>query len=273
MARFLTALSALLAVGALTVGSAAAQAATQTPAERIVAIAQQELALNVHEIPMGSNKGARIRMYGLATQAPLRYYPAAWCAYFTSWVTQQAGVPIGWDGLGDGLVSRLRDWGHKTGIWRTVPKPGDLIAFPQHIGIVESIQPNGLVTTIEGNTADAVRRRLRLVKSATGFIRVSALNAPVPVLTAPSDTVYRTEPVTLTVKDSSLKKRVIKRYRWDLNGDGKWDHTTASGQISLAFPENGIFPLTAQLTDAAGVSARATISLTVVNRPGVVIAR
>ena len=51
---------------------------------------------------MGSNKGTRIKMYGLSTQAPLRYYPAAWCAYFTSWVTQQAGSPIGWNGLGDG---------------------------------------------------------------------------------------------------------------------------------------------------------------------------
>lgn len=222
---------------------------------------------------MGSNKGARIRMYGLATQAPLRFYPAAWCAYFASWVTQQAGIPIGWDGLGDGLVSRLRDWGHKTGLWRTTPQPGDLIAFPEHIGIVESLQPNGLVTTIEGNTGDAVRRRLRLIKSASGFIRVAAMNPPVPVLTAPSDTVYRTEPVTLTVRNGSSAKRAIKLYRWDLNGDGRWDQTTAVGQITLAFPENGVFPLTVQLTDTNSASAKATITLTVINRPGAVNAR
>lgn len=272
MARFLTALSALLAAGALVVAPAQAQQSSQTTAERIVAIAQQEFALGVHEIPMGSNKATRIKMYGLATQAPLRYYPAPWCAYFTSWVTKQAGVPIGWDGLGDGWVPRLRDWGRKTGIWRTTPQPGDLIAFPQHIGIVESLQPNGLVTTIEGNTGDAVRRRLRLVKSATGFIRVTALNPPVPVLSAPSDTVYRTEPVTLTVKNSSTSKRAIKSYRWDLNGDGRWDHTTTVGQVTLAFPENGVFPLTVQLTDVNSVSAKATISLTVINRPGAVSA-
>lgn len=273
MARFLTAFSVLLAASAFVGAPAQAQQSSQTTAARIVAIAQQELALGVHETPMGSNKGARIKMYGLATQAPLRYYPAAWCAYFASWVTQQAGAPIGWNGLGDGLVSRLRDWGHKTGLWRTTPQPGDLIAFPQHIGIVESLQPNGLVTTIEGNTGDAVRRRLRLVKSATGFIRVAASDAPVPVLTGPSDTVYRTEPVTLTVKNASLAKRAIKSYRWDLNGDGKWDEKTTSGQITIAFPENGIFPLTVQLTDTKNVSGRATITLNVVNRPGVVIAR
>ncbi len=272
MARFFTALAALLAVGALLIAPAQASARSQTTAERIVAIAQQELARGVHELPMGSNKGARIKMYGLATQEPLRYYPAAWCAYFTSWVTLQAGAPSGWDGLGDGLVPRLRDWGHRTGIWRTLPRPGDLIAFPQHIGIVESLQPHGLVTTIEGNTGNAVRRRLRLVKSATGFIRVAALNPPIPVLTAPSDTVYRTEPVTLRVTNRSAVQRAIKSYRWDLNGDGRWDQTTTVGQITLAFPENGVFPLTVQLVDVNGASGKTTISLTVVNRPGAVSA-
>jgi PKD repeat protein len=111
------------------------------------------------------------------------------------------------------------------------------------------------------------------VKSATGFIRVAALNPPVPVLTAPSGVVYRTEPVTLTVKNSSTAARAIKSYRWDLNGDGRWDQTTAVGQITLAFPENGVFPLTVQLTDTKGVSAQATITLTVINRPGAVSAR
>jgi hypothetical protein len=272
VARFLSVVSGVILSCALLAASAQAQASSQTTAQRIVAIAQQELALGVREIPKGSNKGARIKMYGLATQAPLRYYPAPWCAYFTSWVTKQAGVPIGWDGLGDGWVPRLRDWGRKTGLWRTVPQPGDLIAFPQHIGIVESIQPNGLVTTIEGNTGDALLRRLRLIKSASGFIRVAAQNPPVPVLTAPSDTVYRTEPVTLTVKNASTAKRAIKRYRWDLNGDGRWDHTTTVGRVTLAFPENGVFPLTVQLTDVNSVSAKASISLTVINRPGVAIA-
>jgi len=273
VSRFLQVFAVALAACALLAGAAQAEPRAQTTAERIVAIAQDELALGIREIPAGSNKGARIKMYGLATQAPLRYYPAPWCAYFTSWVTQQAGAPIGWSGLGDGLVSRLRDWGRKTGVWRTEPQPGDLIVFPQHIGIVETLQPNALVTTIEGNTGDAVRRRLRLVKSATGFIRVSAINAPLPVVTGPSEAVYRTEPVTLTVRDGSKTARSIKRYRWDLNGDGKWDQTTTVGRITLAFPENGVFPLTVQLTDANGTSGTTTVSLTVVNRPGVTSAR
>ena len=270
MARFITALSVVLVAGAVCGVPAQAQTPVQTPAQRIVAVAQQELALNVHEIPMGSNRGARIRMYGLATQAPLRYYPAAWCAYFVSWVTKQAGVPIGWGGLGDGLVSRLRDWGHKTGLWQTVPAPGDLIAYPEHIGIVESIQPNGLVTTIEGNTGDAVRRRLRFVEGAMGFIRVAALANLEPILTAPEGPVYRTEPVTLTVRNAVASKSAIKSYRWDINGDGKWDHSTSTGEITLAFPENGNFTIRVQIVDSGGRSASTAINLTVVNRPGVV---
>ena len=78
--------------------------------------------------------------------------------------------------------------------------------------------------------------------------------------------------MTLTVKNSSTSKRAIKSYRWDLNGDGRWDHTTTVGQVTLAFPENGVFPLTVQLTDVNSVSAKATISLTVINRPGAVSA-
>ncbi len=84
MVRLPTALVAILICSVLVAAPARAQQTSQTTAERIVAIAQQELALGVSEIPKGSNKGARIKMYGLATQAPLRYYPAPWCAYFTS---------------------------------------------------------------------------------------------------------------------------------------------------------------------------------------------
>ena len=139
----LTLLSALLfALLALAVPAAHAQATPETPlgspAERIVAFAQQELARGVYETPMGSNRGKRIRLYGKATQESLRYYPAPWCAYFVSWVTLQAGVPIGWNALGDGYVPRIADWAKRVGLWRRSPKPGDLIVFPQHIGIVDA---------------------------------------------------------------------------------------------------------------------------------------
>ncbi len=266
-------ISALCGVAAaLALAAPAAQAQTlagtlaETPAGRIVEIAQQELALNVREIPKGSNKAPRIRMYGLSTQAPLRYYPAPWCAYFASWVTRQAGVPIGANGLGDGYVPRIRAWARKARVLFATPRPGDLILFPQHMGIVESLQPNGIVTTIEGNTGDAVRRKLRLVKSSTGFVRAALLTAPVAQLSTAAGTVYRTDPVTLTARNVAVPNRVIKRYDWDLNGDGEWDKTTKLGSLTIAFPENGVFPITVQITDQHGVRSSASIELSVVSR-------
>ncbi len=270
MTRPISALCGVAAALALAAPAAQAQTPTQTPAqtpaERIVAIAQQELALNVREIPKGSNKAPRIRMYGLSTQAPLRYYPAPWCAYFSSWVTRQAGVPIGADGLGDGYVPRIRAWARKARVLFATPRPGDLITFPQHMGIVESLQPNGLVTTIEGNTGDAVRRKLRLVKSSTGFVRAALLTAPVAQLSTAAGTVYRTDPVTLTARNVAVPSRAIKLYEWDLNGDGDWDKTTKLGSLTIAFPENGVFPITVQITDLHGVRSSASIELSVVSR-------
>jgi hypothetical protein len=64
----------LLLACAIHTAAAAPAAHAQTTSQRIVSLARAELARNVHEIPDGSNRGARIRMYGLATAG--HYYPA-----------------------------------------------------------------------------------------------------------------------------------------------------------------------------------------------------
>src|SRR4051812_26860958 len=110
-------------------------------AQQIVKIAQQELKRGVVEKPYGSNRGPRIRMYGLATTP--RLYPAPWCAYFASWVTRQAGLPIGPGGRGLGYVPYIQAWAKKTKKWRSSPRAGDLITFPHHVGIVEPIPKPG----------------------------------------------------------------------------------------------------------------------------------
>jgi hypothetical protein len=262
----------VFSLAALAVPAAHAQATPETPlgspAERIIAIAQQELARGVYETPMGSNRGKRIRLYGKATQESLRYYPAPWCAYFVSWVTLQAGVPIGWNALGDGYVPRIADWAKRVGLWRRSPKPGDLIVFPQHIGIVESLEPHGLVNTIEGNTSDAVRRRLRLVSSASGFARVSYLTPPVAEVKLSSDPVVRGVPVTLSAANVATPARSIKAYKWDIDGDGVWDRQSTKPDFTFAFQENGNFPVTVSIRDSHRVTATATITVRVVNGGG-----
>jgi hypothetical protein len=142
------------------------------PGAAIVAAASAEV--GQAEMPPGSNDSPRIAQYRAATAgAP---GPGPWCAYFTSWACRQAGVPVGDHGEGFGSVDALYAWAQRSGRAAPtgsgyVPKPGDLIVFNQHIGIVESVLPNGQIQTIEGNSSDRVSRRTHPPSDAIGFVR------------------------------------------------------------------------------------------------------
>ncbi|MFL5883880.1 MAG: CHAP domain-containing protein, partial [Thermoleophilaceae bacterium] len=115
---------------------------------RMVQIAKQEIGQS--EQPPGSNNSARIADYRSATQGAAAGAP--WCAYFTSWVAQQAGAPLGPNGQGFGSVDQLYSWAQQNGRAYTAgsgqqPKPGDLIVFHEHIGLVESVLPGGQIQT------------------------------------------------------------------------------------------------------------------------------
>jgi hypothetical protein len=100
-----------------------------------------------------------------------------WCAKFVSWVLAHAGVPIRADGPKDltRLVAPV-----------TTPRPGDLVfidLFPgregagiTHVGIVEAVEPDGSVRTIEGNTSgsETVARAVRRGAEIAGFGRPPA---------------------------------------------------------------------------------------------------
>lgn len=143
--------------------------------QRLVALAAQEV--GVTESPPGSNDGPRIAQYRSAVgNAP----PGPWCAYFISWIAQQAGTPIGASGQGFGAVADVWAWAQSSG--RAVPagtarpNPGDLIVWNgKHIGIVEAVLPDGRLQTIEGNSSDAVTRRVHGPdgSGATGWVRMS----------------------------------------------------------------------------------------------------
>jgi CHAP domain-containing protein len=126
------------------------------------------------EQPPGSNDSPRIAQYRSATAgAP---GPGPWCAYFVSWACKQAGVPVGDHGQGFGSVDALYSWAQHAGRAQPVssgyvPKPGDLIVFNQHIGIVENVLPGGQIQTIEGNSSDRVSRRTHSRGDAIGFVR------------------------------------------------------------------------------------------------------
>jgi hypothetical protein len=165
---------ATTATGAAGAIAPAAAPTGNTPAARMVALAQAEV--GQAEQPPGSNNSPRIAQYRSATAgAP---GPGPWCAYFTSWLARSAGVPVGEHGQGFGSVDALYAWAQRSG--RAMPassgqKPrlGDLIVWDEHIGIVESIRPDGSIQTIEGNSSDRVSRRVHAKGDALGYVKMS----------------------------------------------------------------------------------------------------
>jgi len=124
------------------------------------------------EQPPGSNDSPRIAEYRSATAGS---GVGPWCAYFTSWAARQAGIPLGEQGQGFGAVSAVWDWAQRTGRTTSQAAPGELIVWgSRHVGIVESVDPNGTIHTIEGNSSDAVSRRTYGPDGggATGYVRL-----------------------------------------------------------------------------------------------------
>src|SRR4051794_1425289 len=127
------------------------------------------------EQPPGSNDSPRIAQYRQATAGS---GVGPWCAYFTSWAAREAGVPVGDGGQGFGAVADVWAWGQRTGKSLPVgstPAPGDLIVWDgRHIGIVESVDADGSIHTIEGNSSDKVSRRTYGADGggATGYVRL-----------------------------------------------------------------------------------------------------
>ena len=136
------------------------------PGSAIVAAAAGEV--GQAEQPPGSNDSPRIAMYRQATAGSPG--PGPWCAYFVSWAAKQAGTPIGPAGNGGGSVDGLYAWAQSAGRAEGSdyrPRPGDVIVWDEHIGIVESVLPNGQIKTIEGNSSDRVQR---LTRSRSGVL-------------------------------------------------------------------------------------------------------
>jgi hypothetical protein len=141
---------------------------------RIVELARAEV--GQAEAPLGSNDSPRIAQYRSAVPGgPV----GPWCAYFASWIARQAGVPLGERGEGYARVDDVWAWAQRSG--RAVPagsggrpRPGDLIIWDEHMGIVEAVRADGSIQTIEGNSSDRVSRRTyRGTGEAVGFVRMS----------------------------------------------------------------------------------------------------
>jgi hypothetical protein len=155
--------------------STAPAAAPTSAGQAIVNLVQKEV--GVAEQPPGSNDSPRIAQFRQATAGS---GVGPWCAYFTSWAAREAGVPLGDNGQGFGRVDDVYAWAQQSG--KAVPntggdvkpQPGDLIVWDEHIGVVKSVDPNGTINTIEGNSSDKVSERSYPPGSrpAIGYVRL-----------------------------------------------------------------------------------------------------
>ncbi|MEV4238793.1 CHAP domain-containing protein [Nocardia sp. NPDC050408] len=102
----------------------------------------------------------------------------AWCASFATWVWKQSGIDVGWSNKN--YVPSV--WSDAAGKgWAdsdmSSARPGDLVVFggQHHIGVVVARNGNS-ITTIEGNSGDAVRQHTYNLSSGnfTGVIHPPA---------------------------------------------------------------------------------------------------
>ena len=141
--------------------------------EAILQIAAWQI--GVMETPSGSNLVKYGVDFGMNGQP--------WCMMFVWWVFREAGFNLHKTGSCTTLASRYKTAGQ----WVTSGyKPGDIVMFDfsgkktktEHVGILESIDADGNLITIEGNTGTgndanggAVMRRVRAPKYVTGACR------------------------------------------------------------------------------------------------------
>jgi cell wall-associated NlpC family hydrolase len=105
----------------------------------------------VGTLESGTNQGGASKY-----QAAFGRGPEPWCADFVSWVFSQAGQETN-SPYCPTFVQQLKRQGRWKG--HQNPEAGDMVFFdwdgdqsPDHVGIVKSVNGDGTITTIEGNT-------------------------------------------------------------------------------------------------------------------------
>lgn len=128
------------------------------------------------EKPRGSNWGHPVQDYLASVGIN---FPASWCAAFMYWCFSKAAKELGVPNTVPKTGGVLHLYQDADGVYRVKGKPQvgnmfimDLGKGLGHIGIIESIDPDGTLNTIEGNTNDTgsregyeVARRKRQPKS------------------------------------------------------------------------------------------------------------
>lgn len=163
-------------LGATTVGKLLEESNRKATPESVLVIARKEIGYK--ESPAGSNRSKFGQWYGMDAQP--------WCAMFVSHCFYAAGVPLQISTRkGFAYCPYGVQWFKKQGCWHKTPKPCDVVFFDwgkdgisDHVGIVEKVNTDRTITTIEGNTSASnnsnggeVQRRVRPLSVVQGFGR------------------------------------------------------------------------------------------------------
>jgi len=171
-------------------------------------ISQFRKLLGTGERPPGSNHNFITSWYG---------FDDAWCEMTISYVAAHSDNLSAVLGKYAWTVGRARAF-QKAGRWHYGLggiRPGDIVYFDwsgggtiggiDHVGLVEAVNSNGTITTLEGNTSDMVMRRIRRacivgygrpkygnaapMPSTDGFLRLGSTGTAVRTLQANLNTV------------------------------------------------------------------------------------
>lgn len=158
------------ALGGAVVAPPARPANDGSMRSRILDAARAELGT----LESGQNRGAALKYpnhFGRGAEP--------WCADFVSYVMQKSGGDMN-DPYCPSIVNQLKRDGNWKG--RSNPQPGDIVLFDwdgdrvaDHVGIVERVNADGTIATIEGNTdhpqtgREGVWRRTRSLGVILGF--------------------------------------------------------------------------------------------------------
>lgn len=152
-----------------------------TELQRLLETARSEL--GVSEAPSGSNC-VRYNTDYYGREVSGSAYP--WCCVFVWWCFWKAGLQNQFYGGGrTASCGTLAAYARRQGQFvEEGYQPGDLVFFHfsgtaiEHIGIVEQVNTDGSLTTLEGNTGSSndanggqVQRRVRLLRYAAGAYR------------------------------------------------------------------------------------------------------
>jgi CHAP domain len=171
-------------------GKAAAKKVTGTAesADSTSATAREVIKLAEKQVGISEGKGSMTKFHDWYVKSPAakltaardggeiaEYKGASWCDMFVSWVGEKTGAK----GMGaDAWTVAHAKWFKKTDRWGETPRPGAVVFFDwedegvdaiKHVGLVVKKNSNGTISTIEGNTGDAVKKKVRKPAQIAGY--------------------------------------------------------------------------------------------------------